>query len=611
MQKYQESEKMQGQIPIALIGAVLLVVLGAALLWTQNARTTQASMAKTMNIGFDGEYRIGEGRWQPVVAGEHISSTSGDVTLRGTFYLIDPYSGEYFVAAGKGTFIALYLNHLACTIQEPGAEPHTCDAENPELRPGSCGQIWSAYALQGEGGDPITIHLRNPHRFGNENAIDDFLNALTIYGGSAFEKQMEDKGKGERVLGLSFLLSAFAAQGIALFSSLLHIRQTRSFWQAGWLSFFGGGYFAFSADNVFFWSWSTVNNTTILGLCMMLYMLIMTWAAGSLLGKKTKRIGDLAAAVSGSACVVLMLLPIVSGFLYYDTWLAWAVAQGVACLMMIACLIREAVNAERKQRLFCMAAMLPMLAFLLDFAATKFGWWQGGAASKYVFVLIFAGMLIPALRFIPQNIVAVAKSEKLEAELQESRAAIMMSQIRPHFIYNTLGSIEELCEVQPKAAASLVHNFARYLRGSFSELDNYAPIRMSKEMEHVRCYVSIEQVRFPDITVEFNIQSEDFLLPALSVQPLVENAIKHGLMKLPQGGTVTVSAFETDTHYCVCVQDNGGGFDSANLWEDRKHVGLRNIRGRVEAMCGGTLTVESKPGSGTKVTILLPREGKL
>ena len=60
MQKYQESEKMQGQIPIALIGAVLLVVLGAALLWTQNARTTQASMAKTMNIGFDGEYRIGE-----------------------------------------------------------------------------------------------------------------------------------------------------------------------------------------------------------------------------------------------------------------------------------------------------------------------------------------------------------------------------------------------------------------------------------------------------------------------------------------------------------------------------------------------------------------------
>ena len=607
MQQYQEPVKGKGKIPFAAIGAVLLIVIAAALLWTQNARSTQSAMSVGFNVGFDGEYRIEEGEWQPIVAGEHISSTSGDVTLRGTFLLIDPYSGRYIAQAGKGTCIALYSNHIACTIQESGEEPHTCDAENPLLGSSACGQIWSGYELRGESGDPITIQLHNPHRFGNENAIDEFLNSLTVYGGSAFEKQMETQGNGERALGFAFLLSAFAAFGIALFSSLLRNAHSRFFWQIGCLSFFSGGYFVFSAPNVFFWNWSVASNTTILGLCMMFYMLFMTWGVVSLLGEKTKKIGDLTAIILGAACAVLLLLPIFTGIAFYDTWLPWAAIQSVVCLILIVCLICDAVNAEKKQKLLCMSAMLPMLAFLLDVAATKFGWWQGSMVSKYVFALLFAVMLVLVLRII---VITAAKAEKLEAELQESRTAIMMSQIRPHFIYNTLGSIEELCEIQPEAAAALVHNFARYLRGSFGELDNHAPIRMSQEMEHVRCYVNIEQVRFPDITVEFHIQSEDFLLPALSVQPLVENAIKHGLMKLPEGGIVTVSTFETDTHYGICVQDNGGGFDTAHLWEDRKHVGLRNIRGRLEAMCGGTLTVESKPGSGTRVTILIPKERK-
>ena len=105
----------------------------------------------------------------------------------------------------------------------------------------------------------------------------------------------------------------------------------------------------------------------------------------------------------------------------------------------------------------------------------------------------------------------------------------------------------------------------------------------------------------------FDLQSGDFLLPALSVQPLVENAIKHGLMKLPEGGTVKVSSYETENHYCVSVEDNGAGFDTSVLLDEREHIGLRNIRSRVESMCGGTVHVESTPGVGTKVVILIPK----
>ena len=196
----------------------------------------------------------------------------------------------------------------------------------------------------------------------------------------------------------------------------------------------------------------------------------------------------------------------------------------------------------------------------------------------------------------------------LGAQLAESRIATMMSQIRPHFIYNTLGSIEQLCKLDPPKAGDLVHNFAKYLRGNFGELDNPKPILMSKEMEHVRYYVSIENVRFPDMTFTFQMNSNDFHIPALTIQPIVENAIKHGLMKLPRGGTIRVEVHETDTDYCISVVDDGVGFDTEAWIDDRKHVGLRNIRERLRAMVNGTLEIESKVGVGTKVLITIPKE---
>jgi sensor histidine kinase YesM len=133
---------------------------------------------------------------------------------------------------------------------------------------------------------------------------------------------------------------------------------------------------------------------------------------------------------------------------------------------------------------------------------------------------------------------------------------------------------------------------------------------MSQEMDHVHHYVSIENVRFPDMTFTFEMNSADFRIPALTVQPIVENAIKHGLMKLQKGGTIKVVSYETDTHYCVTVEDDGVGFDSTQMIDERKHVGLRNIRERLKAMVGGTLDIECTVGVGTKALIKIPKEGK-
>lgn len=198
-----------------------------------------------------------------------------------------------------------------------------------------------------------------------------------------------------------------------------------------------------------------------------------------------------------------------------------------------------------------------------------------------------------------------------EKELTERRIAVMVSQIQPHFIYNTLGTIRYLCKTDPEKAADVVQTFSMYLRGNLGELNNHTPIRISREMEHVRHYTDIEKMRFPDMEIEFDLRSGEFFLPALSVQPLVENAIKHGLMKLETGGRVVVETYETETDYWVSVTDDGVGFDVEKQIDSDKHIGIHNIRKRLESMCGGTLQIESAPGKGTVARIRIPKEESL
>ena len=201
-----------------------------------------------------------------------------------------------------------------------------------------------------------------------------------------------------------------------------------------------------------------------------------------------------------------------------------------------------------------------------------------------------------------------AEKNMVEAKLKESRISIMLSQIQPHFIYNTLGTIERMCLKDPQKAFELVRNFSLYLRGNFSELDSVTPIRFEQELKHVEYYINIEKVRFPDMNIEYDVEATEFVLPALSVQPLVENAIKHGLMRLETGGTVKIHSYETSTHFCVEVTDSGVGFDVDATIDEKKHVGLRNIRGRLKAMVNGALILESEPGVGTKAVIMIPKE---
>ena len=591
-------------LPVA--GILLLIFLAALMMWFNHVNSTQAISATVAKVRFYGEYRIGDGQWQEITEEQHIPATKGDVMLRGNFHMLTP-DGEY-VGVYRGELpIALYSNHISLTIYEGNNEPFMIDIENPLYGNSACGEYWTGYMLSSGSEESIEILIHNPHRFGNENALDEMLSNMALWSGIDFERGVLDSGQTQRNTGLFFVIVSLVLLGSALFSALLHIPNTRIIWMLGAVILSAGIYLTYSAHGVSFWSEFIAVNTSVLGFSMMFYMLFVSGIITCFL-KGTKRIGYIITICLGVMIGIYFILPMLAEVFFYDTWLPWVITQSVANAVLFFCLIKEYITASKKERWVHAGMGLLVFAFEADVVATAAGFWEGGVISQYVFFVLFMAALFVVLRLIPRNINAAEKAKVLEAELKESRISIMLSQIQPHFIYNTLGTIERMCLKDPRKAFDLVRNFSLYLRGNFSELDSVTPIRFAEELKHVEYYVNIEKVRFPDMNIEYDVETTGFVLPALSVQPLVENAIKHGLMRLETGGTVVIRSYETPTHFCVEVKDDGVGFDARLPMDEKKHVGLRNIRGRLKAMVNGELILESKPDVGTKAVIMIPKE---
>jgi len=205
---------------------------------------------------------------------------------------------------------------------------------------------------------------------------------------------------------------------------------------------------------------------------------------------------------------------------------------------------------------------------------------------------------------------ALARNER---ELTESRTLVMLSQIQPHFLYNTLTVIQTMCKDTAPEAAQTTVEFAEYLRGNMESLSRKEPILFEWEFQHTKNYLSLEKKRFGDrLKVEYDIKVDGFSLPALTLQPIVENAVQHGVSEREEGGTVRISTDETDRSFTIAVADDGVGFDvSATKNDGRAHIGITNVRERLKTMCGGSLDIQSEPGVGTTSVITIPKEAWL
>lgn len=201
------------------------------------------------------------------------------------------------------------------------------------------------------------------------------------------------------------------------------------------------------------------------------------------------------------------------------------------------------------------------------------------------------------------------KLEKKEQELYDMQINILSAQISQHFIYNTLTTIKYLCKKDALLAAETVDEFAGYLRGNLEALTGDKTIWFSEELMHVKNFLAIEQKRFGKrINVIYDIREEAFMIPPLTLQPIVENAVKHGIAPKEQGGTIRISTGKNDTDYWIRVEDDGVGYCVKERAKEKKtHIGMCNVAGRVGGLCGGSVKVLSSFGEGTKVLITIPR----
>ena len=241
------------------------------------------------------------------------------------------------------------------------------------------------------------------------------------------------------------------------------------------------------------------------------------------------------------------------------------------------------------------------LIYLLPLTAT----W---IIHTFVFVplLLFIGVVLSTLALF--GIILYDQIEQhmsQQREIAHQRARIMVLQMRPHFIYNAMTSIYYLCAKDSKKAQQVTMDFTAYLRKNFTAIASEDTVPFSDELEHTRAYLAVEQVQFEDsLLVDYDTPHKEFRLPPLTLQPIVENAVKHGMDPEYAPLHISIRTRETDSGSEITVEDNGPGFAPADDCEP--HIALENIRQRLEMMCGGKMTIRPREGGGTVVNVTIP-----
>lgn len=291
------------------------------------------------------------------------------------------------------------------------------------------------------------------------------------------------------------------------------------------------------------------------------------------------------------------------GSMFFSTFILFAFYVVGAVVVTVVALARSRDEEVKRQgQLLLLFMLLPVLATIIQYFYYGISFlWPCTALLLMMIYLNSQQQLVSEKRL---------RITTMENELMQSRIAIMLSQIQPHFLYNALTAIRNLCRTDPDAAVDAITSFSEFLRGNMDSLTSAEPIPFDRELNHLRSYLNIEKLRFEErLNVVYDLDRTDFLIPALSVQPLAENAVRYGVTKRRSGGTVTISVRSTPETVTVTVADDGVGFDPEAVPTDGKtHIGIANVRERLHTMVGGDLIIHSSSETGTLAEIILPQK---
>ncbi|MGN1187444.1 MAG: sensor histidine kinase, partial [Lachnospiraceae bacterium] len=524
----------KSRIKISLILYTLIFLFAGIVVFMVSKRSNQAFPAMLLELKFEGEYSQNGGSWQQLSEDTDLSAFDGDLVLRGRFDIELP----------EGTCIYSYLDHIGMSVSVNGEKIYEM---SNEINSDMCGTDWQGWLLPALAeGDLIEIELHNPHSYGNKDAYNELLDSLCRSGESQLKQHYEKIEMPYRYFCIFILVASIALIGTAIGYQLLHLPNSSLLLKLGLMSLLMVVYMYLDTKDISLRNYKLVFNTYIRQIAMMLAALMLVAGVIEMLQAKWKKTAQIAVYVLLVADFVFMAVSLAGVMGIYDTGMYWAVIQGIACLILIFLCIKEVKSSEKNERIMLISVVMLMAVLIAELINARLSVWKSGICIKTVFGVLFVLLLLWAVKLVAVNYQASIRAKKLEEELKENRIALAMSQIQPHFIYNSLNSIYHLCEKDVEMAQQAISDFSEYLQRSLSAADRITLISFGEELNHVKTYLKLEQLRFgKDLNVVYHIETVGFMLPALSVQPLVENAVKHGIcVKEEGGGTVTLTVKE-------------------------------------------------------------------
>ena len=246
--------------------------------------------------------------------------------------------------------------------------------------------------------------------------------------------------------------------------------------------------------------------------------------------------------------------------------------------------------------------------------------------ALYLFIIVPFVTLFPSLRcqlsamlysaitisyLIMFIAIHVTREQKIvEQKMDDTimQTDLIISELQPHFIFNSLTNIRYLISKRPEVAEEAIDKFTKYLRRNLDTITDQNLITFEEELEHTRTYLWLEQLRFGDLKVEYSIDEDQFLIPPLSLQPVVENAVRHGVTQKVGGGTIKIFVRDEKECYKITVKDDGIGFNTKELDDEIENAGIQDIRKRLFELNRSKISIASTEGVGTTVTYLIMKE---
>ncbi len=312
-------------------------------------------------------------------------------------------------------------------------------------------------------------------------------------------------------------------------------------------------------------------------------------------------------AVSG---IYFLITAFTDPFIYSLVFSFYLIVSLIVCGVSLYVAVKAIRGRSREAVLYLTGTLFLVAGAVNDILVYKqaldTGYRLGVGLAAFAVIQSFI-MAMQYSRFIDER-------KSLYDKLHETDLAFMQAQIKPHFIYNALSAISHTVGKDPKKAKELLLDFSDYLRGCFDFSNTSGLTTLAKEMDVVKAYLSIEKERFHErLNVEYDIEENPHvLIPMLSIQPIVENAVRHGLMPRTEGGTVMIKVWNEKGETHIRVEDDGVGISEAGIEDllvrNTSSTGLRNINGRLKLKFGTELIITNRDERGTRVEFVVPRK---